>query len=180
MIRLRPSRGEWRVFLRWKEVPIHVPNMQWGQTYWKVGDWSRERFIARPWKETQFFVPEKVLSSPTCVSRSAVSDSLGPHGLWPTRPLCPWVPPGKNTEVGYHSLSRGSSWPRDRTKVSCIAHRFFTVWATKSSPKGFGKALLKSSGGCGSQGLWSACVQFSDWLMMRWEVGVTGFNVITP
>ena len=128
----------------------------------------------------QFFVPEKVLSSPTCVSRSAVSDSLGPYGLWPTRPLCPWVPPGKNTEVGYHSLSKGSCWPRDRTQVSCIAGRFFTVWATKSSPKGFGKALLKSGGRCGSQGLWSACVQFSDWLMMRWEVGVTGFNVITP
>ena len=27
--------------------------------------------------------------------------------------------------------SRGSSWPRDRTPVSCIAGGFFTVWATK-------------------------------------------------
>ena len=26
--------------------------------------------------------------------------------------------------------SRGSSWPRDRTWVSCIAGRFFTVWAS--------------------------------------------------
>ena len=26
--------------------------------------------------------------------------------------------------------SRGSSQPRDRTKVFCIADRFFTVWAT--------------------------------------------------
>ena len=26
-------------------------------------------------------------------------------------------------------FSRGSSWPRDQTKVSCIAGRFFTVWA---------------------------------------------------
>ena len=28
--------------------------------------------------------------------------------------------------------SGGSSWPRDQTQVSCIAGRFFTVWATMS------------------------------------------------
>ena len=28
------------------------------------------------------------------------------------------------------SFSRGSSWPRDQTWVSCITGRFFTVWAT--------------------------------------------------
>ena len=28
------------------------------------------------------------------------------------------------------SLSRGSSWPRDRTQDSCIAGGFFTIWAT--------------------------------------------------
>ena len=27
------------------------------------------------------------------------------------------------------SFSRGSSWPSDRTRVSCIAGRFFTIWA---------------------------------------------------
>ena len=27
-------------------------------------------------------------------------------------------------------FSRGSSWSRDRTQVSCIAGRFFTIWAT--------------------------------------------------
>ena len=27
--------------------------------------------------------------------------------------------------------SRGSSQPRDRTQVSCIASRFFTIWATR-------------------------------------------------
>ena len=30
-------------------------------------------------------------------------------------------------------LSRGSSWPRDRTLISCIAGRFFTIWATGKS-----------------------------------------------
>ena len=31
-------------------------------------------------------------------------------------------------------FSRGSSWPRDRTWVSCIAGRFFTIWATRETP----------------------------------------------
>ena len=31
-------------------------------------------------------------------------------------------------------FSRGSSQPRDRTQVSCIAGRFFTVWATTEAP----------------------------------------------
>ena len=31
-------------------------------------------------------------------------------------------------------FSRGSSWPRDWTRVSCIAGRFFTTWATQEVP----------------------------------------------
>ena len=31
------------------------------------------------------------------------------------------------------SFSRGSPWPRDRTQVSCIAGRFFTLWATREA-----------------------------------------------
>ena len=47
----------------------------------------------------------------------------------------PSEPPGKpkNTGVGSLSLlypfSRRSSWPRNRTGVSCILGRFFTNWA---------------------------------------------------
>ena len=33
--------------------------------------------------------------------------SLQPHGLQPTRLLCPWDFPGKNTGVGCHSLLQG-------------------------------------------------------------------------
>ena len=36
------------------------------------------------------------------VSRSVVPDSLRPHGLQPTRLLCPWDFPGKDTGVGCH------------------------------------------------------------------------------
>ena len=59
------------------------------------------------------------------VSRLVVSNSLRPRGLQPARLLCPWESPGKNTGVGCHFLSRGSSQPRNRTRVSCIAGQFF-------------------------------------------------------
>ena len=39
-------------------------------------------------------------------SRSVVSDSQWPHGLQPTRLLCPWDFPGKSTGVGCHRLLR--------------------------------------------------------------------------
>ena len=35
-----------------------------------------------------------------------MSDSLQPHGLLPTRLLCPWDSPGQNTGVGCHALLR--------------------------------------------------------------------------
>ena len=60
-------------------------------------------------------------------SRSVVSNSLWPHGLY-----SPWNSPGQDTEVGIilewviYPFSRESSRPRDRTGVFLIAGRFFT------------------------------------------------------
>ena len=31
------------------------------------------------------------------------------------------------------SFSKGSSWPRDRTRVSCTGGRLFTIWATREA-----------------------------------------------
>ena len=39
-----------------------------------------------------------------CSVASVTSDSLWPHGLEPTRLLCPWGSTGKNTGVGYHAF----------------------------------------------------------------------------
>ena len=39
-----------------------------------------------------------------CSVTSEVSDSLWPHGLWPTRLLCPQDSPGKNAGVGCRFL----------------------------------------------------------------------------
>ena len=40
-------------------------------------------------------------------SRLVMSNSLQPRGLKPTRLLCPWDSPGKNTGVGCHFLLQG-------------------------------------------------------------------------
>ena len=45
-----------------------------------------------------------------------------------------------------YPFSRGSSRPRDRTGVSCIAGRFFTSWATRESSGGLVK--IQISGTC--------------------------------
>ena len=39
--------------------------------------------------------------------------------------LCPWDLPGKNIGMVAISFSRGSSWPRDQTWVSCLSGGFF-------------------------------------------------------
>ena len=74
---------------------------------------------------------ELKISQSQSVSHSLVSDSLWPRGLQPSRLLCPWDSPGKNTGVGSIPFSRGwSSQPRAQTHVSCISRiggRFFTT-----------------------------------------------------
>ena len=57
------------------------------------------------------------------MSHSVVPDSLQPHGLQPAELFCPWDSPGKDTGVFF---SGESSQPKDQTRVSCTAGRFFT------------------------------------------------------
>ena len=65
------------------------------------------------------------------INLSIVFGSLWPHGLQPTKLLCPWHSPEKNTALGCILFSWGFSQFRDRTRVSCIAGEFFTIWATR-------------------------------------------------
>ena len=63
-------------------------------------------------------------------SRSVVPDSQQPHGLQPTRLLCPWDFPGKSTGVGCHRLLQWNVyyilikivwyWQKNRHKNKCI------------------------------------------------------------
>ena len=47
------------------------------------------------------------------------------HGIFQAR-ILEWVA---------ISFSKGSSWPKDQSRVSCIAGRRFTIWATREGKK---------------------------------------------
>ena len=64
---------------------------------------------------------------------SVVLHSLWPHGLWPTRLLCPWDYLGKNTGLGCHFFLQGIFPTQGLNQVSCTAGRFFTIWAPREA-----------------------------------------------
>ena len=45
----------------------------------------------------------------------------------------PWDSPGKNTGVGCYALLQGIFLTQESNLVSCIAGRFFTIWATREA-----------------------------------------------
>ena len=47
---------------------------------------------------------EKMIQTVMLLIASVVSDSVRPHRQQPTRLLCPWDSPGKNTGIGCHFL----------------------------------------------------------------------------
>ena len=65
----------------------------------------------------------EVLVTQSCPSLCNCVDCSPPgfsfHGILQVR-ILEWIAT---------SFSRGSSWPRDRTQISCITLRFFTIWA---------------------------------------------------
>ena len=64
--------------------------------------------------------------------------AMQPCGLWPTRLLCPWDSPGKDTGVGCRALLQGIS-PTQETNpgLLCLLHRRRTLycWATEEAHK---------------------------------------------
>ena len=58
-----------------------------------------------------------------CASCSVMSDSLQPLGLQPTRLLCPWNSPGKNTGVDCHTLLQGIFPTQElNLRLLCLLH----------------------------------------------------------
>ena len=61
---------------------------------------------------------------------------------FPTSPRAPWYSfPGQALSMGFSrtewvviSFFRGSSWPRNWTRISCITGEFFTIQATREAP----------------------------------------------
>ena len=69
-----------------------------------------------------------------------MSDSLRPHGLYPTRLLCPWDFPGNSTGVDCHFLLQGifpnqglnPGLPHCRQTLYCLTHREIYLLLSKN------------------------------------------------
>ena len=78
-----------------------------GGCVWRVLGSRQESAHRRPWKQAWCsgnLLQRNTLLKSVKLLVAVVSDSLRPHGLWPTRLLCPWDSPGMNTGVGCHAL----------------------------------------------------------------------------
>ena len=65
------------------------------------------------------------------VSRSVVSDSLQPNGLWTCSLPLPWNSPGKNTEVGSHFLLHGVFPIQGSNPGLPHCRQILYLWATR-------------------------------------------------
>ena len=82
------------------------------------------------------------IKSSTCIpcvvlSRSIMSDSLQPCGLYPTRFFCPWNFPGKNTGVSCHFFLQGI-FPIQGSKLHLLhllnCRQILFLWAIGEAP----------------------------------------------
>ena len=102
-----------------------------------------------------------VLNSPGQNTRvgslSPLQGSFSTQGMNPGLPHCRWIlyqlshkgSPRILKWVAY-PFSRGSSWPRNGTRVSRITGRFFTKWAIREA--------LKALEACGKKNYWDLIV----------------------
>ena len=85
------------------------PNVQWGF----LCGWQRLLSLSNIMLVAQ--------SCPTfCNTMGCSLLGSSVHGVFQAR-ILEWVA---------MPFSKGSSWPRDQTEVSCVAGRFFTIWTT--------------------------------------------------
>ena len=95
----------------------------------EVGGSASGRLSWQPWAMDKWFTPPPFSCLCVCVgvSCSGVPNSWPTHGLQPARLLCPWGFPGKILKWVAILFSRGSSQPKNQTRVSHITGRFFTI-----------------------------------------------------
>ena len=92
-------------------------------------DWKRSKTLTVwRWHDPNIY---KILSKN--VSGSVVPNSLWPHRLQLTRFLFYGIFQPRRREWFDISFSRGSSWPRNWTSVSCTGGRFSTNWANREA-----------------------------------------------
>ena len=73
-------------------------------------------------------------------SSEVVSDSCHPMDCSPPGSSAHGILQARKLQWVAISFSKGSSWSRDQTQVSCITGRFFTNWATREAWHGLQKS----------------------------------------
>ena len=90
-----------------------------------------------------------------------------PWTVAPQSPLSIGIPQARILEWVAMPSSRGSSQPRDQTQVSCIADRFFTIWATrKDKNTGVGSYSFSRASSWPRNGTRVSCIAgrfFTSW-----------------
>ena len=118
---------------------------------WKL-NYSGKTLWRRPLKKKG---SEEFTTYCKAVSHSVVSNSLHPCGL-PGASLHGFLQ-AKILEWVAIPFSRGSFSPRDWTRVSCIAGRFFTVWASRKTLTVMGVVYLRKSNSVDLLKRWPWC-----------------------
>ena len=77
------------------------------------------------------------------LSRSVMPNSLQPLGLKPTRLLCPWDFPGKNTGLGCHDLLQGIFLTQRSNPLLLHCRQILYHWATRNTQNKQTKKLNK-------------------------------------
>ena len=83
------------------------------------------------------FQIQKCYPYPPSVCACSVCSSLWPHGLQPTRLLCPWNSPGEKTGVGCHLLFQGIFLTQGlNLNLLCLLHyrQILHCWASREAP----------------------------------------------
>ena len=78
-------------------------------------------------------------------------------------------------------FSRGFSWPRDWTQVSCIAGRFFTIWAAREAQNNGHKSNIQCKRNCILRWAWKLNptdnIHLSQKADLKFPTCLLGFHV---
>ena len=88
--------------------------------------------------------------------------------------------PCKNPGAGCHALFQGSSQHRDQTQVSCMAGGFFTIWATRKSPRILEWVVYLFSRGSYQPRNWMRVSRNAGRFFTSWATRKAPFDTITP
>ena len=123
----RPRFHPWVQKIPWRKEQLTTPVFWSGEFHGLYSTWGWKELDTAEWLSLSYL-------KLTCgvLSCLVVSNSLGPHGLCGLSGFSVHkISQARILEWFAISYSRVSSWPRDQIQISCIAGRFFTVWATK-------------------------------------------------